>query len=82
MWNRYGSVVAAQLLRNPEISQSIGPVLFIDPVSFLLHLPDVAYNFVSQLFLQICQRRLLNIGDTDMQRAKYTPRASTLLLWI
>jgi hypothetical protein len=43
----YGSVVAAQLLRNPEISQKIGPVLFIDPVSFLLHLPDVAYNFVS-----------------------------------
>ncbi|KIL87061.1 hypothetical protein FAVG1_09615 [Fusarium avenaceum] len=42
----YGSVVAAQLLRNPEISQSIGPVLFIDPVSFLLHLPDVAYNFI------------------------------------
>lgn len=24
----------------------IGPVVFIDPVSFLLHLPDVAYNFV------------------------------------
>ncbi|RSL89251.1 hypothetical protein CEP52_014962 [Fusarium oligoseptatum] len=30
----YGSVVAAQLLRSPEISQHIGPILFIDPVSF------------------------------------------------
>lgn len=50
---RYGSVVAAQLLRSPEISQNIGPVLFIDPVSFLLHLPDVAYNFVCQLCPQI-----------------------------
>ncbi|UPK96655.1 hypothetical protein LCI18_007590 [Fusarium solani-melongenae] len=42
----YGSVVAAQLLRSPEISQHIGPIVFIDPVSFLLHLPDVAYNFI------------------------------------
>lgn len=50
---RYGSVVAAQLLRSPEISQNIGPVLFIDPVSFLLHLPDVAYNFVCQRCPQI-----------------------------
>jgi hypothetical protein len=25
----------------------IGPILFVDPVSFLLHLPEVAYNFVT-----------------------------------
>jgi hypothetical protein len=42
----YGSVTAAHLLHHPWIKQKIGPVLFIDPVSFLLHLPDVAYNFV------------------------------------
>jgi hypothetical protein len=64
--NRYGSVVAAQLLRNPNVSQNIGPVLFIDPVSFLLHLPDVAYNFVSRPLLQTCQRKLLKPGDLDM----------------
>lgn len=46
LMGRYGSVVAAQLLRDPKTSISIGPVIFIDPVSFLLHLPDVAYNFV------------------------------------
>lgn len=47
----YGSVVAAHLLRTPRIAQAIGPVMFIDPVTFLLHLPDVAYNFVTS-FLQ------------------------------
>lgn len=42
----YGSVVATHLLRSSKITQNIGPVLFVDPISFLLHLPDVAYNFV------------------------------------
>ncbi|PFH55607.1 hypothetical protein XA68_17954 [Ophiocordyceps unilateralis] len=42
----YGSVVAAHLLRNSRMERKIGPTTFIDPVSFLLHLPDVAYNFV------------------------------------
>ncbi|KAL8308821.1 hypothetical protein RB593_006905 [Gaeumannomyces tritici] len=41
----YGSVVAAHLLHTPKIAPKIGPMLFIDPVTFLLHLPDVAYNF-------------------------------------
>lgn len=38
--------MATHLLHTPQIANRIGPVLFIDPVSFLLHLPDVAYNFV------------------------------------
>lgn len=42
----YGSVIATHLLRSPWIEQKIGPLLFIDPVCFLLHLPDVAHNFV------------------------------------
>jgi hypothetical protein len=39
--------VAAHLLHTPKIAPKIGPMLFIDPVAFLLHLPDVAYNFVT-----------------------------------
>lgn len=42
----YRSVITTHLLHMPQIAQNIGPMLFIDPVSFLLHLPDVAYNFV------------------------------------
>jgi len=37
------------MLHTQQIAAKIGPVLFIDPVTFLLHLPDVAYNFVRGL---------------------------------
>lgn len=49
--SRYGSVVATHLLHTPQIATKIGPILFVDPVSFLLHLPDVAYNFVNPSYL-------------------------------
>lgn len=47
--SRYGSVIAAHLFRDLQMAEKIGPALFVDPVSFLLHLPDVAYNFVALL---------------------------------
>ncbi|RMJ13501.1 hypothetical protein CDV36_006850 [Fusarium kuroshium] len=62
----YGSVVAAQLLRSPEISQHIGPILFIDPVSFLLHLPDVAYNFICRRPSQPNEYLLSYFGSKDI----------------
>ena len=42
---RYGSVITAHLLQSPKISERIASVIMVDPVSILLHLPDVAYNF-------------------------------------
>jgi hypothetical protein len=45
--SRYGSVVSTHLLHTPHIAAKIGPIILIDPVTFLLHLPDVAFNFVS-----------------------------------
>ncbi|KAF5680537.1 hypothetical protein FDENT_8359 [Fusarium denticulatum] len=62
----YGSVVAAQLLRDPKISASIGPVMFIDPVSFLLHLPDVAYNFICRRPSETKEHLLSYFGSKDM----------------
>jgi pimeloyl-ACP methyl ester carboxylesterase len=41
----YGTVISTHLLKTPSIASRIGPVVLIDPVSILLHLPDVAYNF-------------------------------------
>jgi pimeloyl-ACP methyl ester carboxylesterase len=41
----YGTVISTHLLKTPSIAKRIGPIVLIDPVSFLLHLPDVAYNF-------------------------------------
>jgi hypothetical protein len=40
-------VISAHLLQNETVAPKIGPILLVDPVAFLLHLPDVAYNFVS-----------------------------------
>ncbi|KAF4443511.1 ribose-phosphate pyrophosphokinase [Fusarium acutatum] len=62
----YGSVVAAQLLRDPKTSISIGPVIFIDPVSFLLHLPDVAYNFICRRPSETKEHLLSYFGSKDI----------------
>lgn len=41
----YGSVISSHLVHSPKVSKMVGPIFLIDPVSILLHLPDVAYNF-------------------------------------
>ncbi|KAF2807470.1 uncharacterized protein BDZ99DRAFT_392753 [Mytilinidion resinicola] len=41
----YGSVIAAYLLKTPGLASQIVSVILVDPVSILLHQPDVAYNF-------------------------------------
>lgn len=43
---RYGSVIATHLLKTPELASMITSLILVDPVSILLHQPDVAYNFV------------------------------------
>lgn len=43
----YGTVVSAYLLRSP-IADQIDSILLIDPVAFLLHFPQVAYNFTAR----------------------------------
>jgi pimeloyl-ACP methyl ester carboxylesterase len=41
----YGTVLSTHLLHCPDISPRIDSMVLIDPVTFLLHLPSVAYNF-------------------------------------
>ncbi|PON20280.1 hypothetical protein TGAM01_v210831 [Trichoderma gamsii] len=62
----YGSVVATHLLRKPQIASKIGPTLFVDPVSFLLHLPDVAYNFICRKPTNASEHLLSYFGAKDM----------------
>lgn len=45
----YGTVISTHLLKSPETRSLIGPVVLVDPVCFMLHLPDVAYNFTSRM---------------------------------
>lgn len=41
----YGTVLSTSILKDPHLSSRISGALFIDPISILLHMPDVAYNF-------------------------------------
>jgi len=42
----YGTVVGTYLLHSPELGPRIEGMLLIDPIPLLLHMPNVAYNFV------------------------------------
>jgi pimeloyl-ACP methyl ester carboxylesterase len=41
----YGSVLTTHVVRSPDLGPQVRGVVLIDPVSLLLHLPGVAYNF-------------------------------------
>jgi len=41
----YGSVLTTHILRSHDMSPLVRGVVLIDPVTLLLHLPDVCYNF-------------------------------------
>lgn len=80
----YGSVVAAHLLKNAVTSELIGPTLFVDPVSFLLHLPDVAYNFTYRKPAQANEHQLYYFASMDMGVAHTLSRRffwSENILW-
>jgi len=44
--NSFGSGIAASLISDPNFSQRVKSLVLLDPVCFLLHLPDITYNFV------------------------------------
>ncbi|KAK8016674.1 hypothetical protein PG993_014863 [Apiospora rasikravindrae] len=41
----YGSALATHMLHSREFGARIDSVVLVDPVTILLHMPDVAYNF-------------------------------------
>lgn len=41
----YGSVLTTHIIRDPDLAPHVHGVVLIDPVTLLLHLPNVAYNF-------------------------------------
>ncbi|KAF2650922.1 hypothetical protein K491DRAFT_607956 [Lophiostoma macrostomum CBS 122681] len=62
----YGSVIATHLLHTPRIARKIDSMLFIDPVTFLLHLPDVAYNFICRKPTRANEHQLSYFASKDM----------------
>ena len=62
----YGSIIAAHLLKSERFAALIGPTVFIDPVSFLLHLPDVTYNFIARRPARANEYQLWYFASQDM----------------
>lgn len=61
----YGSVISTHLLKSP-LAPQIGPVFLIDPVSILLHLPDVAFNFMRRKPKEANEYQLYYFASMDM----------------
>lgn len=62
----YGSVITTHLLKNEITNPMIGPVVLIDPVTILLHLPDVAYNFTRRKPQRANEWQLYYFASMDM----------------
>lgn len=45
----YGSVLTTHLLHDPNLARRVEGVVLVDPVTLLLHLPNVAYNFTRRM---------------------------------
>lgn len=62
----YGTVLATHLLKTPTIAKRISSTVLIDPVSILLHLPDVAYNFTRRKPQYANEHLLYYFASRDM----------------
>ena len=72
-WNKvvlvshsFGTVVATHLLKTPSTAHLVGPMVLIDPVCILLHLPDVAYNFTRRKPQRANEHQLYYFASMDM----------------
>jgi pimeloyl-ACP methyl ester carboxylesterase len=84
MANSYGTIISTQLLKNVEIAPKIGPVVFIDPIPFLMHLPELVYNFLYRLPRKPSEHQLYYFASTDMGAAHTLARRmfwSDNILW-
>ncbi|KXL48727.1 hypothetical protein M433DRAFT_398058 [Acidomyces richmondensis BFW] len=44
----FGSVLSTHILNYPPLASRVASTLLMDPVTILLHMPDVAYNFTAR----------------------------------
>ncbi|KAI7773593.1 hypothetical protein LA080_010363 [Diaporthe eres] len=61
----YGSILSTHAIKCPELQAKIPAVVLIDPVSILLHLPDVAYNFTRRRPKTAIELLLWYFASTD-----------------
>ncbi|KAI9712639.1 MAG: hypothetical protein M1812_006819 [Candelaria pacifica] len=80
----YGSVITTHLLKSPGICDQVASLILVDPVSILLHLPDVAYNFTYRRPRRANERQLWYFASTDIGVAHTLARCffwSENILW-
>ncbi|KAI1632198.1 hypothetical protein F4809DRAFT_653477 [Biscogniauxia mediterranea] len=61
----YGTFLATNMLQSSTLGPQIESVVLIDPVSILLHLPDVAYNFTRRQPRQANEWQLWYFASMD-----------------
>lgn len=61
----YSSVLTTHILHDLTLQHKVASVVFIDPVSFLLHNPDVAYNFTVRKPTSATEYQLWYFGSQD-----------------
>ncbi|KAK0385116.1 hypothetical protein NLU13_7594 [Sarocladium strictum] len=61
----YGSVLVTHMLSFPALEKRVQAVVLIDPVTILLHLPDVAFNFTRRRPKEANQWQLWYFASTD-----------------
>lgn len=69
MANSFGTAISSQLLQAPLVRSQIRDVIFIDPIPFLLHLPDMTYNFTRRLPRSASEHQLHYFASTDLGAA-------------
>ncbi|EFY91491.1 hypothetical protein J3459_013837 [Metarhizium acridum] len=62
----YGSVPTTHMLRSPQLRRRIQSITLIDPVTILLHLPNVAYNFTRRMPQRANEWQLWYFAGTDL----------------
>ncbi|KAF5539740.1 alpha beta hydrolase fold family [Fusarium napiforme] len=61
----YGSVLTTHMLHDPNFQHRVPSVVLIDPVTIMLHLPDVAYNFTRRKPRRANEWQLWYFASTD-----------------
>jgi pimeloyl-ACP methyl ester carboxylesterase len=62
----YGTFLTTHILRNPQLGPRVSGLVLVDPVTLLLHLPNVAYNFTRRRPRTANQWQLWYFASTDL----------------
>lgn len=65
----YGTILSANILNDDHLSPRVSATLLVDPVSFMLHMPDVAYNFTCRKPVRANEWLLWYFASKDPQIA-------------